>query len=105
MTVDQAESELQKAQLAGCQHPADVLLGQLDREGDNPGELCPPATRVNPNDSSAGDAREDEGICIESGEPGQAIDIVDRVETTTASRGGRHVLGLARQPGSEAHSL
>ena len=107
MTADQAESELQNAPLAGCQYRADGYLWQLDGESDDPRELRPPAICVNANDSSARDACEDEVIGIESRELRQSIDSVDRVETTTASRGGRHVLGLAghRPPGPEAYSL
>src|SRR5438309_59655 len=105
MTVDQAESELQNAPLAGCKYPAGVHLWLLDGEGNDPGELCPPAFRVNANNSSAGDGCQDEVIGIEIGELRQPIDIVDRVETTTAVRGGRKVSGLARHrpPGPQAH--
>src|SRR2546430_10449760 len=95
MTVDQAESELQNAPLAGCQHPAGVHLWQLDGEGNDPGELCPPAFRVNANNSSAGDGCQDEVIGIEIGELRQPIDIVDRVETTTAVRGGPNATVVA----------
>src|SRR5438132_9355214 len=105
MTVDQAESELQNAPLAGCKYPAGVHLWLLAGEGNDPGVLCPPAFRVNANNSSAGDGCQDEVIGIEIGELRQPIDIVDRVETTTAVRGGRKVSGLARHrpPGPQAH--
>src|SRR3989440_11952298 len=104
MTVDQAESELQNAPLAGCKYPAGVHLWLLDGEGNDRGELCPPAFRVNANNSSAGDGCQDEVIGIEIGELRQPIEIVDRVETTTAVRGGRNVSGLAqhRPPGPQA---
>src|SRR2546426_8412834 len=107
MTVDQAESELQNTPLAGCQNPADGYLWQLDGEGDDPHELCPPAFCVNANNSSSGDACQDEVIGIEIGEPRQPIEIVDRVETTTAVRGGRPGAGLARHrpPAPPAHCL
>src|SRR2546427_12355047 len=107
MTVDQAESELQNTPLAGCQNPADGYLWQLDGEGDDPRELCPPAFCVNANNSSSGDACQDEVIGIEIGEPRQPIEIVDRVETTTAVRGGRHATGLAprRPPRPQTHRL
>src|SRR5256885_7295371 len=105
MTVDQAESELQNAPLAGCKYPAGVHLWLLDGEGNDPGELCPPAFRVNANNSSAGDGCQDEVIGIEIGELRQPIDIVDRVETTTAVRGGRNASGLGpqRPPRPPAH--
>src|SRR2546421_6657659 len=105
MTVDQAESELQNAPLARCKYPAGVHLWLLDGEGNDPGELCPPAFRVNANNSSAGDGCQDAVVGIEIGELRQPIDIVDRVETTTAVRGGRKVSGLARHrpPGPQAH--
>src|SRR2546428_6566175 len=105
MTVDQAESELQNTPLAGCQNPADGYLWQLDGEGDDPRELCPPAFCVNANNSSSGDACQDEVIGIEIGEPRQPIEIVDRVETTTAVRGGRTVTGLGppRPPRPPTH--
>src|SRR5256714_7760748 len=96
MPVDKAESELQTAPLARCKYPAGVHLWLLDGEGNDPGELCPPAFRVNANNSSAGDGCQDEVIGIEIGELRQPIDIVDRVETTTAVRGGRNVSGLAQ---------
>src|SRR5256885_17024240 len=104
MTVDQAESELQNAPLAGCKYPAGVHLWLLDGEGNDPGELCPPAFRVNANNSSAGDGCQDEVIGIEIGELRQPIDIVDRVETRTTVRGGRKVPGVARHrpPGPQA---
>src|SRR2546427_4223594 len=107
MTVDQAESELQNTPLAGCQNPAGGYLWQLDGEGDDPRELCPPAFCVNANNSSSGDACQDEVIGIEIGEPRQPIEIVDRVETTTAVRGGRTGTGLSRHrpPRPQAHRL
>src|SRR3989442_2402880 len=98
MTVDQAEWGLQTTPLAGCKNPADGYLWQLDGEGDDPRELCPPAFCVNANNSSSGDACQDEVIGIEIGEPRQPIEIVDRVETTTAVRGGRPRTGLGRHP-------
>src|SRR2546425_10996310 len=105
MPVDQAKWEPQNTPLAGFQNPADGYLWQLDGEGDDPHELCPPAFCVNANNSSSGDACQDEVIGIEIGEPRQPIEIVERVETTTAVRGGRTVTGLARHrpPGTPTH--
>src|SRR5256885_7325535 len=105
MTVDQAESELQNAPLARCKYPAGVHLWLLDGEGNDPGELCPPAFRVNANNSSAGDGCQDAVVGIEIGELRQPIDIVDRVETTTAVRGGRNGSGVAhpRPPRPPTH--
>ncbi len=84
--------QLQNLPLAGCQSQVKGYLRQLDREGNDPRELCPPACCVNANNSGAGDACQDEGIGIQIGEPRKPIDIVDRVETTTA------VLGLFENP-------